>query len=382
MNLFLRIDINIITAILLSIVCCTAYKCLNKDDKTSRMFCRIALIDIIQLIIEALTCIIDGYPVPWLIPIAKIMHILLFLIGPTIIYLWFYFIWTWILPDKKVPLIKISPLVILFIANAVVTILSYHTGTVFDVTGLNEYRRGSLFFVPMMTAYACLIYSCIIVLRYKRKLGKREFSSLLCFSIFPSIGGTVQVLYYGPLLIWSSTAIALIVVFIYLQQNITQIDVVTGAWTRAAFENHIKNKLCKSTNENGFGILFLDLDKFKKINDSYGHMEGDKALKQVVNIIKKAFDKQDIVARFGGDEFVVLINSTSKFHVKELISRMEYNFRVYNEMSGKPYELKYSYGYEFFNYKHHKSVGQFLNYVDGLMYKSKEAKMEYDREQV
>jgi hypothetical protein len=60
MNLFLRIDINIITAILLSIVCCTAYKCLNKDDKTSRMFCRIALIDIIQLIIEALTYIIVG----------------------------------------------------------------------------------------------------------------------------------------------------------------------------------------------------------------------------------------------------------------------------------------------------------------------------------
>ena len=54
-------------------------------------------------------------------------------------------------------------------------------------------------------------------------------------------------------------------------------------------------------------FIIIDLDNFKKINDSLGHLQGDEVLKQVANILKENFRKTDIIARLGGDEFIVFM---------------------------------------------------------------------------
>lgn len=86
-------------------------------------------------------------------------------------------------------------------------------------------------------------------------------------------------------------------------------DGLTGLYNRRTFEDKSMALLqdrrgAKSTN---FAFLILDIDAFKEINDTYGHKEGDEALKLVGNVLRNSFRESDIVARMGGDEFTVLM---------------------------------------------------------------------------
>jgi len=69
-------------------------------------------------------------------------------------------------------------------------------------------------------------------------------------------------------------------------------------------------------------LFLIDIDHFKKINDTYGHIQADKMLKQLANLLKKATRTSDIVARFGGEEFIVLFPETGIEEAKEIASRI------------------------------------------------------------
>ncbi|MFQ9212110.1 MAG: GGDEF domain-containing protein, partial [Eubacterium ventriosum] len=79
------------------------------------------------------------------------------------------------------------------------------------------------------------------------------------------------------------------------------IDVLTGAYNRKYYEENIKMTTGVS------GIAMLDLDDFKLYNDTFGHMAGDVALKTVVSVIKKEIRKTDLIIRYGGDEFLIVM---------------------------------------------------------------------------
>jgi diguanylate cyclase (GGDEF)-like protein/PAS domain S-box-containing protein len=85
-------------------------------------------------------------------------------------------------------------------------------------------------------------------------------------------------------------------------------DTLTRLPNRLMFKNHIED-LCKSrfSTSDGFSLLFIDLDNFKYVNDTYGHSFGDELLVEVSRRLKRVVRKSDFVARFGGDEFLVLL---------------------------------------------------------------------------
>ena len=74
-------------------------------------------------------------------------------------------------------------------------------------------------------------------------------------------------------------------------------------------------------------LIFLDLDKFKMINDTFGHSKGDLLLKEVANILKKCLNKNDLVFRFGGDEFVLLC-----FNIKTKEQAIELSEKILNAL--------------------------------------------------
>lgn len=86
-----------------------------------------------------------------------------------------------------------------------------------------------------------------------------------------------------------------------------QHDSLTNLYNRYTMENMIKNSL--EDDKENHALLVIDLDNFKKVNDTYGHQEGDSVLVQFANILLKRFRKYDIVARFGGDEFTVFMKT-------------------------------------------------------------------------
>ena len=86
------------------------------------------------------------------------------------------------------------------------------------------------------------------------------------------------------------------------------LDYLTNIANRRYFNKHV-NGLLKQSSTKSIGLMLIDVDKFKYVNDKYGHEAGDLALQHVSNILSKSIRKSDLVARFGGDEFVVFIDN-------------------------------------------------------------------------
>ncbi|WP_198138389.1 GGDEF domain-containing protein [Clostridium carboxidivorans] len=177
-------------------------------------------------------------------------------------------------------------------------------------------------------------------------------------------------MFYGPLLMWSSIAFALIILYLYIQQQMIHIDHLTGAWTREKFYNYLNYRI-KQKKPKNFSIAFIDLNDFKKINDTFGHNEGDNALINVVHIIKDILKKEDFITRYGGDEFVLFLNVDSEQEVEEIINKIYDSLDKYNKNSGLDYELNLSCGYELYDFNKHMTADEYISYIDKLMYRDK-----------
>ena len=96
-------------------------------------------------------------------------------------------------------------------------------------------------------------------------------------------------------------------------------DSLTGLGNRASFLEHLEMALSRATRRRrGAAVLFIDLDNFKLVNDSFGHAAGDELLKAVGARLKAATRKTDVVARQGGDEFLVLLSDLERFPQEEI----------------------------------------------------------------
>jgi diguanylate cyclase (GGDEF)-like protein len=118
-------------------------------------------------------------------------------------------------------------------------------------------------------------------------------------------------------------------------------------------------------------LVYLDLDKFKQINDNFGHAEGDKALVAFAELIRSNFRDSDVFARLGGDEFVVLFTDTPVENVEDVLSRFDSAVNHYNKQVKRGYDLCYSVGIAAFDPEKHASVEDFLAEADTLMYQHK-----------
>jgi len=90
--------------------------------------------------------------------------------------------------------------------------------------------------------------------------------------------------------------------------ELAKIDGLTGVYRREAFESAVRQRMLASLDGALWTLLFVDIDNFKDVNDSRGHLHGDEVLRKVADAIRACLRKRDMVCRFGGDEFSVLIS--------------------------------------------------------------------------
>ncbi|WP_106497861.1 putative bifunctional diguanylate cyclase/phosphodiesterase [Lentibacillus sp. Marseille-P4043] len=108
-------------------------------------------------------------------------------------------------------------------------------------------------------------------------------------------------------------------------------DMLTQLPNRLSFENKVNNFLLQPrSKENMFALLFIDLDRFKLINDTFGHSHGDLLLQEAANRLKSCFPQKNTIARWGGDEFICLLPFSEEKNVvqtaKDIISRFSAPF--------------------------------------------------------
>lgn len=374
MDVFLRIDINLIAIVLLSVVLFIANKRLDKQDAINKTFLNVSMIIVLELFLETATCVINKRPELWLAPVSVFFHICLFLTGPVLTYYWFIFIRSMVTKGNPMKngwnILLIVPVAV----NAVITLLSPVYSLVFYISSTNVYHRGPFFNISAAMVYIYLLLGFALIFKNRRKIVRQEFLPLIILSILPTIGGIVQTLFYGTLLMWSCSAFSMIIVYIFLAERMIHLDYLTGTWSRHSFDFFISQRVKHNSSEK-LGIIYVDIDDLKRINDEYGHGEGDFALKTVIRIIKTVIRRSDIIARLGGDEFAVVLNCEdgSQDMLEHTIRRIETALVTYNQESGKPYTLQCSFGADVFC-PEACSIEQFMHSVDSMMYNSKKLK--------
>lgn len=372
MDVFLRTDINFAAMIMLGIVCMITYRKLDLKDHLNKVFLITSLVVILELFFEAATCILNRRPEPWAAPLSVILHLFLYSTAPILTFFWYLMISHWIFTEERTSRRKHAILLIPAAVNLIVTLLSPTYGLIFYIDNANVYHRGPFYPFVIAILYFYFLYTLILILKQRKKIVREELFPLLVAGTLPMIGGLLQALFYGILLMWSCSGFSLVIVYIFLQQRMVHLDALTGAWTRGTFEYHIMQKV-RQKEDDVFGLILLDIDRLKQINDEYGHLEGDYALKTVVRLVKSVLGNTDVIARTGGDEFIIILDGKSRDRLEQTIEKIKDALHQHNETVNKGYMLDCSIGAELYR-PSFEDIDQFMHHVDILMYENKRNK--------
>ncbi|MCM2358320.1 MAG: GGDEF domain-containing response regulator [Geobacteraceae bacterium] len=158
-------------------------------------------------------------------------------------------------------------------------------------------------------------------------------------------------------------------------KGLSLIDELTGLYNRRGFLTLAVQQL-KTADRLGqrMMLLFADMDGLKWINDNLGHAEGDLAVRETADIFRETFRESDIIARFGGDEFAVLVMETGGESEEAVTDRLTGNLETHNAWGDRSCPLSLSMGIAHYDPAAPCSIEELLEQADFLMYGQKKAK--------
>jgi diguanylate cyclase (GGDEF)-like protein/PAS domain S-box-containing protein len=155
-------------------------------------------------------------------------------------------------------------------------------------------------------------------------------------------------------------------------RNLSLTDELTGLYNRRGFFTMIEQILKLANRERrGVFLIYADLDNLKAINDTLGHHEGDQALVQTTALLQATFRESDIIARIGGDEFVVIPMDSGEGNADIIKARFRKNLMDHNESIDHPFTLSISLGMAYYDPDSPCSVDELLRQAEKLMYDDK-----------
>lgn len=245
---------------------------------------------------------------------------------------------------KRVIMFSIPMLVLLGL-----TLTSPKTHILFYIDENNYYRRGKLMWIRLCVMILYVLWAAVLTLigikRQKTKQKKDEMRALLQFTFFPLIGIFMQLFYLNLPFTAVGISLSVLLVFINVQNKQISIDTLTGINNRRQLALYIDSEISASTKKGELYYLIMDIDKFKSINDTYGHLEGDNALIKIASLLNSLCEKQnDFVARYGGDEFVIVCRRHNEAEVEALNQEILSAVSKLNAEGTLPYKLSLSVG--------------------------------------
>ncbi len=307
-------------------------------------------------------------------PAAVFFHYFFNFVGfialPTAALMWVYYILHEANYDFKKHRAVILLMILPIVLTGIVSFVSIFTGWYFTITAANVYVRGPLFFLHIIFSYFYILLGIVVVLWQRPNLSKHAFVPMLLFALPPLVAGILQTMFYGTLIVNPALALSVLMIFLFIQTQRVYTDYLTGLNNRRQFERFVSSIKPKSAHLNLAGML-IDLDNFKKINDTHGHFVGDEVLMAVSKILTDTFSPNDFIARTGGDEFFVFFHVNKSTSITNVSQTFIEKLNAFNQNGSFPFEIKCSYGVDLFDYHTYKSLPQFMASVDQLMYRQK-----------
>ena len=157
-------------------------------------------------------------------------------------------------------------------------------------------------------------------------------------------------------------------------EGLSVTDGLTGMLNRRGFDDRSRNAIVGISYTKTVCTMVIDMDGLKRINDEFGHYEGDRAIKALAGMIQKCCDHGEIAGRAGGDEFYIFAPDYSKTSLDRFVERMKVCVDEYNQKNKRDYKLDFSYGAYITETDSSGRIEEFLKISDARMYEQKMTK--------
>ena len=149
-------------------------------------------------------------------------------------------------------------------------------------------------------------------------------------------------------------------------------DELTGLFNRRGFDSLAKFAIVGARRRaQPLTLAWIDLDNFKEINDTWGHGEGDEALKSMAAVMTASLREADLRVRYGGDEFAIVFSDTDEKGAWIAMQHLAEQVEAWNKTSGKPWKLGFSWGLSEFDHGGDGELKSWMKEADSKMYAMK-----------
>jgi len=337
---------------------------------SGRIFDGMMMLTFFALILETATFLLDGKP-------GTVVHLLqyatnayLFLASSCVGILWVLFVDIRIF--RSINRIKrwVKVLSIPYVALIVLIVCDFFgTGIIFSINEQNVYQRGELVILTFAFVFCCYFITLVLAIFAVKRNGHIRFFPVHYFVIPSLLGTLVQGMFYGLSAGWLCLSIALLFVQLHISNQNAYEDELSGLYNRKYFVWMVE-KLTGSKKDHTIGAIMMDIDRFKSINDEFGHSVGDDAIRSIGWILMNIVTDNTVAFRVGGDEFVILLMDGTEADMEQLCSTINERVSEFNKTEGKPYLLSVSMGYST-SQTVGTSLDHFFHQLDQKMYEQK-----------
>lgn len=233
-----------------------------------------------------------------------------------------------------------------------------------------EYYRGGLY---LIRGFLHVVF-CVVVLSYvfiyRESIIYHYRLPIMAYPVIVAFGGLVQVTVANINLEYAATVFACIILLIYVQRRDINMDYLTGVTNRRGIDLAMRNAISDSK-EHNFSAVMIDVDYFKAINDRFGHKAGDEVLGCIADVLLESFEKDDIVGRFGGDEFCIITSIHDKNELDKRVGNIKDSIACIDWSNKGKIDLSVSTGFAVYDKESGMRVKDFQEHIDKLMYEEK-----------
>ncbi|MBQ4497105.1 MAG: GGDEF domain-containing protein [Spirochaetaceae bacterium] len=276
----------------------------------------------------------------------------------------------WLKTLAKMPVIMI----------AVCVVISYFNGFLFYVDENNVYHRGRFIVLHIVLCQLYTVITTIHAFIKSLKCGSYmksvEYKILAMFLLFPLSIGLIQIAVPNIPSISVGVTLAFVFVYIDLQNLLISVDTLSGLNNRNQLLRYLSSRMKTDSDKSKLYLFMLDVNKFKKINDTYGHVEGDSALIRCANALKLANNNgKNFIGRYGGDEFIVIADLNGDEDAEKFCGKVADALGEICKKDQVPYDLSFSFGYVTYD-KQMKTIQAFIAAADQKLYEAKKRRDE------
>jgi len=373
MGLTNNLVLNTFGFFVLTVISAYSFKRNEIRSMQQKLYIAVILANMLLLILDTLSRA-DGklgtiYPL-----INQVGNFMLFLLNPILASIWCLYVNFRVFHDlqkiKKLILLLLVPIVI----NAGIVIISQFSGWYYYIDTNNIYHRGPFFVASALITLLLVLAAFVFSVLNRKRISKKNLFSLIFFPLPLLLGTLLQIFIYGYAFTLNSMVISLLIVFLDMNENAIYTDHLTGVGNRKKLDSVLNERIRTSSQRRSFSLVMMDIDDFKKINDTYGHEMGDKALKAYAKLLKDCMRSREFVVRLGGDEFSLVLDVYDDESLESALCRINDCVDSLNDMQQFPFRLSFAQGHAVYDYQSHLSAEDFIKHVDMLMYENKRKK--------